>query len=160
MVSHSSKIIIFTWLTKLAFSICLMILCMFIPTIIFKGFLTWGLHSHFVKGKYMTRGPTVRNVVCFGSFSHFSPYNGSPPRLCFPFLGQCYTYNRSCSRCGFYVFMIVGGVLNIKAFNAVNEVCILVSIRVGPFYTTFSWLFYSQFRFSYFGCTSGFHIIC
>jgi hypothetical protein len=47
----------------------------------------------------------------------------------------------------------------LKAFNIAKEVCSLVSTRVGPFYITLSWVFYSKFGFSYFGRIDGIHII-
>jgi hypothetical protein len=35
----------------------------------------------------MIGGPIGKNIVCFSSPSHFSPYSNSPPYLCFPFVG-------------------------------------------------------------------------
>jgi hypothetical protein len=121
---------------------------------------TWGSHSHFVGIRYIIRGPIRRNVVCSNSLSHSLPYNNSPPYLCFPLFGGWYTYNKSCIRCGFCVFMITGGIINIRFFNVTSKVWSLVSLGVGPLYITSSWFSYSQFGFSYFGCTSGIHIIC
>jgi hypothetical protein len=34
----------------------------------------------------MIGGPIGKNVVCFSSLSHSSPYNNNPPYLCFPFV--------------------------------------------------------------------------
>jgi hypothetical protein len=141
------------------FPICSMILHTPIPTLFFLIFLPWGFHNHFVKVRYITRGPIRRSAVCYGSPSHSSPYSGSPPYLCFPFFGRWYTHSRSRIKCGSYVFMIVWWIINIRYFSAANEMCSLVSSRVGPLYITSSWLSYSQFKFSYFGCTSGIHII-
>jgi hypothetical protein len=160
MVSHFSRITIFTRFFGSALPICLMIIHTPIPIVFFPSLPTWGSHSHFVEIKYMTRGPIGRSVVCSSSPLHFSPYNSSTPYLCFPFLDRWYTYNMSHIICGFYVFTIARGVINIKSFNAVSEVCSLVSSRVGPFYITSSLFFYSWFGFSYFGCSDGIHIIC
>jgi hypothetical protein len=124
------------------------------PTIYFLGFSTWGFHNHFVRVKYMTRGPIGRNVY-FGSLQCFSFYNNIPPYLCFPFIGRRYTYNKSHIRCGFCFFTIVVGVFNLKAFSATNKMCSLVSIGVGPLYIISSWLYYSRFGFSYFGHIGG-----
>jgi hypothetical protein len=131
-----------------------------IPTLFFLGFPTWGSHSHFVGIRCMIRGSIRRSIIYSGSLSRSSPYNSSTPYLCFPFLGGWYTYNRSCIRCGSYIFMITGRVINIRFFSAANEMCSLVSSGVGPLYITSSRLSYSRFGFSYFGCTSGIHIIC
>ncbi len=56
--------------------------------------------------------------------------------------------------------MIVARVFNIRALSVANEMCNLVSTRVGLLYITSFWFFYSQFGFSYFGHTSGIQIIC
>jgi len=148
MINHFSKIMIFTRFFGLTLPICSMILHMSIPIVFFLGFLTWGSHSHFVDIRYMTRGPIGRNVVYSNSLSRFSPYSSSTPYLCFPFLGKWYTCSKSCVRCGSYVFMITKGIINIRSSNAANKVCSLVSLRVGPFYITSSWLSYSWLRFS------------
>jgi hypothetical protein len=44
-----------------------------IPIVFFLGFLTWGFHNHFVEVRYTTRGPIGRNIVYYGSPSHFRP---------------------------------------------------------------------------------------
>jgi hypothetical protein len=150
---------VFVWFFGSTFPICLMILHMYIPIAFFLGFSTWGFHIHFVEIKYMTRGPIGRSVVCFGSFSHFLPYIKNPPYLCFPFFSKWYTYSKSQIKCGFYVFTIAIGVISINTLSAISEVCSLVSLGVGPLCITSSWLFYFQFEFSYFGRTSGIHII-
>ncbi len=160
MVSHFLEVTIFTRLFVLGFPICLTILCMPILNVFFSSFSTWGFHSHFVTIKYTTRGPTRRSVVCFGTPSCSLPYNSSPPYLCFMFLGEWYTYNRSYIKSGSCVVIIVGGIINIWAFSVTNEVCSLVSIGVKPLYIIFSWLFYFWFGFWYFGRTNGIHIIC
>jgi uncharacterized membrane protein len=121
---------------------------------------TWGSHSHFIKIKYAIRGPIGWNIVCSSSPSHSSPYNNNPPYFCFPLFGEWYTYSRSCIKCGFCVFTIIGGIINIRFFNAANKVWSLVSLGVGPLYITSSWFSYSRLKLSYFGCTSGIHIIC
>jgi hypothetical protein len=69
------------------------------PHYFFLSLSTWGFHNHFVGIRYTTRGPFGRNVVCFNSLSHSSPYNNNPPYLCFPFIGKWYTYSRSCIKC-------------------------------------------------------------
>jgi hypothetical protein len=46
----------------------------------------WEFHNHFVRFKYMIRGPIAGSVVYFGSSLHFSPYDNSPPYLYFPFI--------------------------------------------------------------------------
>jgi hypothetical protein len=102
MVNHFSGVMIFARFFGSIFLICLMILCMLIPPIFFSSLPTRGFHSNFVKIKYMTGGPIGRNVVCFGSPSHFSPYSNSSPYLCFPFVGGWYAYNRSRIKCGSY----------------------------------------------------------
>jgi hypothetical protein len=58
-------------------------------------------------------------------------------------------------KCGFYFFTIIGGIFNIGDFNVANEVCSLISTRVGPFYIISSWFSYSQFKFSHFGRADG-----
>jgi hypothetical protein len=75
-----------------------------------------------------------RNVVYFGSPSCSLPYNNSPPYLCFHFIGGWYTYNRSHIICGFYFFMIVTKVFNIRVFNVANEMCSLIITWVRPLY--------------------------
>jgi hypothetical protein len=75
------------------------------------------------------------------------PYNDTPLHLCFPFLGRWYTYNRSHIICGSCVFTIVGRGISIKASNAANEVCSLVSKAVGPLYITSIWFFYPWIEF-------------
>jgi hypothetical protein len=132
---------------------------MSLPIIYFLGLMTWGFHSHFIRVRYMTRGPIGRSIICFGSFLRFLLYNISPPYLCLPFFNGWYTYSMSHIRYGSCVFTVVLWIISNKAFNAVNEVCNLVSTRVGPFYITSSWLSYSWFGFSYFGCIGGIHII-
>jgi len=106
------------------------------------------------------RGPIGRNIVCFGSPLCSLPYNSSPPYLHFPFFGGWYTYGKSCIKCGSYVFMITWRVINIRSFSVANEMCSLVSLGIGLFYITSSWLSYYWFGFLYFGCTNGIHIIC
>jgi hypothetical protein len=142
------------------FLICLIILCTPIPIVFFLGFSIWGSHSHFVGARYIIGGPIGRNVVCFCSPSRSLPYNSSTPYLCSPILGRWYTYSRSHIKYGFYIFTIIEGVISIRFFNATNEMCSLVSLRVRPLYITSSSLYYSRFEFSYFGCTGGIHIIC
>ncbi len=130
-----------------------------IPTIFFLGFTTRGSHNHFIGVRYTTRRPIGRSVVCCGSPLCFSTYSINPPYLCFPFLSGWYRYNKFYIRCGSYIFMIAKGVINIRAFNTTNEVCSLAFTRVRPLYITSSWFFYSQFKFSYFGCIDGIHIV-
>jgi hypothetical protein len=137
-----------------------MITRMPIPSVLFSSFLTQRFHYHFVKVRYTIGGPIRKNMVCFCSLLCFLPYSSNPPYLCFPFLGRWYTYNRSRIICGSCVFTIVGRIINIRAFNVTSEVCNLVSSWVGPLYITSSWLFYTQFGFSYFGRIGGMHIIC
>jgi hypothetical protein len=151
---HFFKVTVFFQYFGSIFLIYLTILCMPIPIIFFLGFLTWAFHSHFVEVKYMTRGPIGRSVVYSNSPLRFFPYNNNSPYLCFPF-EKWYEYSRFRIRCGFYFFMIVARLFNIRVFSIVGEVCSLVSIKVGPFYFISSWLFYSEFRFSYFGHTNG-----
>ncbi len=136
-----------------------MILCMPIPIIFFSSFMTWGFHNHFIGVRYTPRGPNGRSVICSGSPLHSLPYNSSPPYLCLHFFGRWYMYSRFRIRCALCVFTVVAWVISIKAFSATSKVCNLVSIGVGPFYITSSWLSYSWFGFSYFGCTNGIHII-
>ncbi len=149
------KIMVFSQFYGSIFFIYLTILCTPIPIIFFLGFLTWAFHNHFVRVKYMTRGPIRKSVVCSGSPLRFLPYNNNSPYLCFPFVGKWYKYSRSRIRCRSYFFTIVARLFNIRVFSVVSEMCCLVSTRVGPFYITSSWLFYSQFGFSYFGRTNG-----
>jgi hypothetical protein len=118
------------------FPICLTILHTPIPTVFFPSFSTWKSHNHFIGIKYTTRGPIGQNVVCSSSFLHSSPYNNNPSYLCFPFLGEWYTYRRSYIKCDPCVFMILVGVFNIMVFSVSNEMCSLVSTKVGPFYIT------------------------
>jgi hypothetical protein len=47
--------------------------------------------------------------------------------------------------------MIIGRIFSIGHFSAANQVCSLISIRVGPLYIISSWFSYSQLKFSYFG---------
>jgi hypothetical protein len=134
------------------------------PHHIFSNFPTWGFHGHFVGIKYTMEGPIGRNIVCLNSLLCSSPYNNNPPYFCFPFIDGWYAYSRSHIKCGSCFFMIIIKVFSIKTFNVVNEMCNLVSTRVGPFYITssylyYSWFFYSWFRFLYFGCTNGMKII-
>ncbi len=89
--SNGALNMVYKILWKLTILVCLTIICTPIPIVFFSGFPTCGFHSHFVEVKYTTRGPIGRNVVCFGSPSHFSPYSNNPPYLCFPFLGEWYT---------------------------------------------------------------------
>jgi hypothetical protein len=151
---------IFIRLFGSALPICSTTLHTPIPILFFPSFPTWGFHTHFVKIRYRTRASIGRNVDCSSSPSCFSPYNSNTPYLCFPFLGKWYTYNKSYVKYGSCIFMIARKVINIRFFSVVSEVCNLVSSRVGPFYITSSWFFYSWFGFSYFGCTDGIHIIC
>jgi len=153
MINHFSRIMVFARFFGLIFPICLTILHMSIPIVFFSRFSTQGSHSHFVKIRYTTRGPIGRSVVCSGSFLCFSLYSSSPPYLCFPFLSKWYTYSKSHIRCDSYVFTIAR-VINISVLN------VAWFLRVGPLCITSSWLFYFQFKFSYFGHTNGIHIIC
>jgi hypothetical protein len=118
----------------LVFPIYLMILCTPIPIIFFPSFPTWGFDSHFVKIKHTIGGPIGRRVVCSSSLSNHSPYNNNPPYLCIIFLRRWYTYSMFRIRCGSYIFMIAKGVINNRFFNVANEMCNLVSSRVGPLY--------------------------
>ncbi len=147
IVSHFSGVTIFTQFFKLTFPICSTILCMPISTVFFLVFPTWGSHSHFVRVRYMTRGPIGTSIVCFGSPSHFLPYINNQPYLCFLFLIGWYTYIKFCIICGSYIFTIAR---NFFSISAPSEVCSLVSIGVRPFYITSSLLSYFWFEFSYF----------
>jgi hypothetical protein len=140
---HFLRVMIFAQFSKSTFPIYLMILCTPIPTIFFSSFPTWGFPNHFVGVMCTTRWPFGRNVVCFNSFSHSSPYINYPPYLCFPFVGKWYTYSRFCIRCGLKKIMIVIKNFNIQAYNAVSEMCSLVFTRFGPLYITSFWFFYS-----------------
>ncbi len=84
----------------------------------------------------------------------WNPFN--PPYFCYLFLGGWYTYSKSHIKCDSCVFTIVGGVISIKAFNAANKVCSLVSSRVEPLYIT-SFCIWVFFNFEH---TDGIHIIC
>ncbi len=53
----------------------------------------------------------------------------------------------------FLMFVIL--VFNIRALSVTNEVCSLVFTRVGLLYIDFSWFFYFQLGFSYFGHING-----
>ncbi len=114
---------IFTQFFGSNFPICLTILRTPIPTIFLLGFPTWGSHSHFVEIRYTISGSIERSIVCSCSPLHSSPYNNSPPYLCFPFFGEWYTYGRSRISCGSCVFTIMRRIINIKTFNVINEVC-------------------------------------
>jgi hypothetical protein len=63
IVNHFLGVMIFVWLSKLIFPICLTILCMLIPIVFFSGFLKWRSHSHFGGVKYMAGGPIKMRVV-------------------------------------------------------------------------------------------------
>jgi hypothetical protein len=106
-----------------------------IPTIFFSSFPTWRYHNHFVKVKYMTRGPIGKNVVYYVHICTLS-LQQQPPYLCFLFIGKQYIYNRFRIKCGSYFFMITTRVFNFRVFSAANEVCSLFSTRIGPFYIT------------------------
>ncbi len=84
---------VFIWCLKLVFPICLTMLCTPIPIVFFSCFLTWGSHSHFIGVRYTTRGPIMRNIVCFSSFLPLSPYNNNPPYI-----------SRNWSKCNHYIF--------------------------------------------------------
>jgi hypothetical protein len=129
MISHFSKVMVFAQFSKSTFPIWSIILHMPIPTIFFSSFPIWASHSHFIKYKYIIGGPIRRSVVYYGSPSQSLPNNNNPLYLCFPFLGKSCTYSRSCIKCGSYIFVISGGVINIKAFNVANKMCSLVSLR-------------------------------
>ncbi len=131
-----------------------------IPTIFFSNILTRGFNRHFVRGRYTIGGPIGWNVVSFGSLLCSLPYSNNLFYLCFPFLGEWYTYSRSHIRCGSYVKTIAWKVINIRVFNVANKVCSLVSSRIGPLYIISFWFFYFWLGFSYFGCTNEIHIIC
>ncbi len=134
VINHFLGVMVFYMFFGSTFPICLMTLCTSIPTIVFLGFSTWEIHSHFIKVRYMTRGPIGRSIVCSSSLSHSLLYNNSPPWLCFHFIGGWYAYSRFCIRCGFCFLMITTWVFIIKAFNAANEMCSLISTRVGLLY--------------------------
>jgi hypothetical protein len=95
--------------------------------------------------------PIGRNIVCSNPPSHFLPYNNSPLYLCFPFVGWWFTYSKSHIKCGSCFLTIVTRVFSMRVFGVANEVCNLVSTRVGPLYITSSWFFYYWLRFLYFG---------
>jgi hypothetical protein len=137
-INHFSRIIIFAQFSKLAFPICLIILSMPIAIVFFLSFLTWRSHNHFIRVRYTIGGPIGRNVVCLGSPSCYLPNSNSPPYLCFPFVSGWYTYNRSHIRCGSCFFIIISRILSIGAFSVANEMCSLVSTRVGPLWITSS----------------------
>jgi hypothetical protein len=153
LVATFKSCTVFIWFFRSTFPICSTILCTPIPIIFFLRFLTWGSHNHFIRVRYTIRGPTKRNIICFNSHSHFSPYNNNPPYFCFPFIGEWCVYNKSNIKCDSFFFTIVGRDLNIKSFSVIVKMCSLVSI--GPLYITSSQLFYSWFRSSYFGCIDG-----
>ncbi len=54
-------------------------------------------------------------------------------------------------KCGSYFFAIIVRVFSIKAFNATNEMCNLVSTGVRPPYETFSWFFIFKLSFHILG---------
>jgi hypothetical protein len=150
---------VFVQFSTSTFLICLTILRMPIPIVFFLGLWTWGSHSHFIGIGYTTRGPIGRNVICYGSPSCYSPYNNSAPYLCFLFTNKWHTYNRFYIKCDSCFCTTRTKVFNIKAFSATKKMCSLVSIGVRQLYIISSWFFYSRFRFSYFGHTSGIQII-
>lgn len=80
---------------------------------------------------------------------HFEPWlvQEMQEDLCFPFVDTT-------SNVVFIFVTITVGDFSIKAFNVANKVCSLVLTGVGPLYIISPWLFYSQFRFLYFGRTS------
>jgi len=75
-----------------------------IPTIFFTSFLTWGSHNHFIGIRNMIGEPIWKSIVWYGSSLHFLPYSNNPPNLCFPFVGEWYTYSRFHIKCGSYFF--------------------------------------------------------
>ncbi len=150
---------VFAWFFGSFFTICLTILCMPIPIIYFLHFLAWGFHNHFVRIRYMIRDPLGRTLFALVHFCIFHPITTSHPICVFPFVREWYANDRSCVKCGFWFFTIVAWIFSIKVFSVASEMCSLVSTRVGPLYITSPWLFYSRLGFSYFGHTSGIHII-
>jgi hypothetical protein len=162
MVNLFLRVMVFTWFFLSTFFICLMILHMPIPKMFFPNFPTFQ-HGDLIiilsKLGTWQRDPLRRTLFVLTHLCAFC-LNSSPPRLCFPFLGRWYTYKKSCIKCGSYVFTIVGKVIDIRSFSAISKVCSLVSLGVGPSYIISFWLFYSQFKFFYFGCIDGIHIIC
>jgi hypothetical protein len=129
MVNHFSRVMVFAQFFRSIFPIWSTILHTPISTIFFSSFPIWGSHCHFIKDKYTIGRPIRKSVVYYSSPSQSLPSSNNPPYLCFPFLGKSCTYSRSCIRCGSYIFVISGGVINIKAFNAANKMCGLVSLR-------------------------------
>jgi len=119
---------VFAQFSKSTFPIWSTILHTPIPTIFFSSFPIWGFHNHFIKDRYTIGGPIKRSIVYYGSSSQSLPYSNNPPYLCFPFLGKSCTYSRSCIRCGSYIFITLGGVIN-KAFNVANKMCSLVTLK-------------------------------
>jgi len=130
-----------------------------IPIVFFSSFSTWKFHNRFVQVKCTIRGPIGRNIVCSSLLSCSSPYSSSSSYLWFPFVNKWYAYSGSFIRCGSCFFTIIGEVFNINTFSVFNKMCNLVSVGVGPFYITPSWLFYFIPRFSYFGYTNWIQII-
>jgi len=117
---HDPRVKVFAQFIGLTFPICLMILHMPIPIIFFSGFPTWCFHNHFVElGTWHgdSLGGTLFVLVHLRIFCLIV----ATPHLCFPFFNKWYTYIRSCIRCGFCVFTIARGVINIKAFSATNK---------------------------------------
>jgi hypothetical protein len=151
---------IFAWFCRSNFPICLTIICMAIPIVFFSSLSTWRFQNYFVRFKYTIRGPIGRSVISFNSHSHYSPYNDSPPYLCFPFVVNDTNIVGLALDVVLVFFMIWARIFNIRFFNVTSEVCILVTIGVKPIYITSFWLPYFWLKFSYFGCIGGIQILC
>ncbi len=66
----------------------------------------------------------------------------------------------SCFRCGFYLFMFLGRICNIRTFHLASEVSRLISIQFRPIHITSTRFSYIWQGFLYFTCTRGFYAIC
>jgi hypothetical protein len=111
---------IFAWFCRSNFPICLTIICMAIPIVFFSSLSTWRFQNYFVRFKYTIRGPIGRSVISFNSHSHYSPYNDSPPYLCFPFVVNDTNIVGLALDVVLVFFMIWARIFNIRFFN-VNQ---------------------------------------
>jgi hypothetical protein len=111
------------------------------PHYIFASFPTWGSHSHFVGIRYTIKGPIGPLGGALFALTHLCTFHivtTTHPTYVYLYLVDDTHIVGPTSNVVCCIFMSVRGVINIKSFSAANEMCNLVSSKVGPLYITSS----------------------
>jgi hypothetical protein len=144
MVNHFLGVTIFVWFFGLALAMCSVILCMPHPYYIFIKFFDMGISYSFCRNYVHDKG-THWEEHCF-TLAHFCAFCFTTtilPICVFLYLVDDTHIMNLTSNVILTFFTIAKNVINIRFFCAANEMCNLVSLKVGALYIASSWLSYS-----------------